>query len=255
MLMSLAIAVQQPDAIVAQLDRMSSALVILSWAIGIVGLLSIAAILFSLYTVRSAFQLIATIEAQISRLGPRTEPLLEKLTRLADDVRGITDVVRRRILDVMDTVGDLNDSVAGARNEAEMRIREFGAVLDVVQTEAEQLLLDAAAAARGVQVTAAALRAARPRPVRPRDDDDDESFDIDDDDESFDAGDDEAFDDGDDEAFDDGDDEAFDDDDDELFDADDDEAVETDDELEAGMEDDDTEDPASANPEFDRENA
>jgi len=179
MLMNLAAAVQQQDAIVAQLGRMSTALVILAWSMGIVGVLSVVAILVSLYTMRTASRLLATVEAQINRLAPRAEPLLEKVTRLADDARGISDVVRRRVNQLMDTVGALNDSVVDARREAELRIREFAAVLDVVQTEAEHLLLDAAATARGVQVTAAVLRGVRPRAADPSDEDDD-SFDPDD---------------------------------------------------------------------------
>lgn len=174
MLMSLVSMLQQQDAIVAQLDRMSTALIVLAWSMGVVGVVSLVAIVVSLYTMRTASRLLATIDEQVKRLAPRTEPLVEKLTRLADDARGVTDLVRRRVTDVMDTVGDLNGTIRDARRETEKRIREFAAVLDVVQTEAEQLLLDAAATARGVQVTAAVLRGAGTRPLGPvRDDLDD----------------------------------------------------------------------------------
>jgi uncharacterized protein YoxC len=233
MLMSLATAFQQQDAIIAQLDRLNSALAILAWSMGIVGVLSVIAILVCLWTMWNASRLLATIETQINRLAPRTEPLLEKMTRLADDARGITDGVRRQITGVMDTVGDLNDSVVKARREAEKRIREFAAVLDVVQTEAEQLLLDAAATARGVQVTAALLRAARPRSMPRPDDADDE------------AGDDEGFDE-DDDAFD-ADDEA------ETWSDDPDDDPLDDDPDDDPLDDDADEDPVPASAEHDRE--
>jgi uncharacterized protein YoxC len=223
MLMSLVSTLQQQDAIVAQLDRMGTALVILAWSMGVVGLMSLVAIVLSLYTMRTASRLISAIEGQINRLAPKTEPLVEKMTRLADDASAITDMVRRRVGDLMDTVADLNGSMKGARREAEKRIREFAAVLDVVQTEAEQLLLDAAATARGVQVTAAALRGARRR--RPPDRDD------------------------------------YDEDEPDLFDdayLDDDEAVagDPDDDEAAGAADpeDETEDPVHASVEYEREN-
>jgi uncharacterized protein YoxC len=149
---------QQTDLIAAQLDRMATMMMVLAISAVIVGLLSAVTLIISLMTMRSASQLMKSIESQIERLAPKTDPLIEKLTRLTDDARGVTDSVRRRVTDLMDTVSDLNEALRGAHRAADMRVREFAAVLDVVQSEAEEVLLDGAATARGFHATAEALR-------------------------------------------------------------------------------------------------
>jgi hypothetical protein len=60
--------------------------------------------------------------------------------------------------DVMDTVHDVNRSMRRAAEATEARVRDFAAVLQVVQEEAEQILLDTAATARGLHATAESLR-------------------------------------------------------------------------------------------------
>jgi uncharacterized protein YoxC len=151
---------QQTDLIAAQLDRMATMMMVLAISAVIVGLLSVVTLIISLITMRSASKLMKTIESQIERLAPKTDPLIEKLTRLTDDARGVTDSVRRRVTDLMDTVADLNEALRGAHRAADTRVREFAAVLDVVQSETEEVLLDGAATARGVHATAEALRGA-----------------------------------------------------------------------------------------------
>jgi hypothetical protein len=66
----------------------------------------------------------------------------------------------------MDTVNDLNRSLRKASGAAEERVRDFAAVLDVVQEEAEQILLDSAATARGLHATAESLRGVSTAPQR-----------------------------------------------------------------------------------------
>jgi hypothetical protein len=68
----------------------------------------------------------------------------------------------------MNTLNEVNDSLRDATRNATALAREFGAVLEVVQTEAEELLLDTAATARGVHTAAERLRTPRiPAPSRP----------------------------------------------------------------------------------------
>jgi len=154
---------QQTDAVAAQLGRIASLMTWLVVAAVVVGLLSAITLVMSFFTMRSASKLMEDIDAQLARLAPRTEPLLEKLTRLTDDVRGVTDAVRRRVNDLMDTISDVNDALRKAHRAADTRVREFTAVLDVVQAEAEEVLLDGAATARGLHATAEALRGSAPR--------------------------------------------------------------------------------------------
>jgi methyl-accepting chemotaxis protein len=114
----------------------------------VVGLFAVISLLVSLFAHRTANRVIGSLERHVDRLAPRVEPLLENLTRLANDSRDVTESVRRRVNELMDTVADLNRSLKHAGKAAEVRVREFAAVLDVVKEEAEEVLLDTAATAR-----------------------------------------------------------------------------------------------------------
>jgi len=157
---------QQPDtaAVIAQLDRIALFLKIIAITSAAVGLFAVISLVASLFALRSANRVLATMEKHVDRLAPRVEPLVEKVTRLADDSRDITDAVRRRVNEVMDTVSDLNRRLRNAGEATELRFREFAAVLDVVREEAEEVLLDTAATARGIHTAAEALRAPSARP-------------------------------------------------------------------------------------------
>ncbi len=167
--MELLFIAQQPDAaaVAAQLDRIASILRFIAIASAIVGLFAIISLIASFFALRSANRVLATMERHVDRLAPRVEPLIEKVTRLADDSRDITDSVRRRVNELMDTVGDLNRGLRKAGQVTELRFREFAAVLDVVREEAEEVLLDTAATARGIHTAAEALRRPPARPAAP----------------------------------------------------------------------------------------
>jgi methyl-accepting chemotaxis protein len=174
--MELLLIAQQPDAVAvaAQLDRIALFLKIIAITSAGVGLFAVISLVASLFALRSANRVLATMEKHMDRLAPRVEPLIEKVTRLADDSRDITDSVRRRVNDVMDTISDLNRRLRSAGEATEVRFREFAAVLDVVREEAEEVLLDTAATARGIHTAAAALRTPSPRPraaTEPEDED------------------------------------------------------------------------------------
>jgi hypothetical protein len=57
-----------------------------------------------------------------------------------------------------ETLHRANEGLRALVEEAEARARRFGAVVELVQTEAEDVLVDAASTARGVQATARVLR-------------------------------------------------------------------------------------------------
>jgi len=175
--MELLLVVQQADAtaVVAQLDRIASILRIVAITSVAVGLFAIVSLVASLFALRSANRVLATMERHVDRLAPRMEPLIEKVTRLADDSRDVTESVRRRVNELMDTVGDLNRGLRKAGEATELRFREFAAVLDVVREEAEEVLLDTAATARGIHTAAEALRGPPARtPVEPDEDESDD---------------------------------------------------------------------------------
>jgi ABC-type transporter Mla subunit MlaD len=106
------------------------------------------------------------MERNLAEFRPRIGPLIDRAKHVTDDVAGMTDNVRRKVDDVLHTVEELRRAAERAGGATEERLRRFTAVLDVVQTETEELLLDAAATAHGLQETARVLReegADRPR--------------------------------------------------------------------------------------------
>jgi uncharacterized protein YoxC len=176
-LMELLLVAQQPDAalVAAQLERIASILTIVAITSAVVGLFAVVSLVASLFALHSANRVLATMERHVDRLAPRVEPLIEKVTRLADDSRDITESVRRRVNELMDTVADLNRGLRKAGQATEVRFREFAAVLDVVREEAEDVLLDTAATARGIHTAAEALRRPPARtPAEPESDEEEE---------------------------------------------------------------------------------
>lgn len=158
-MLSLIATLQQADPrLIGEIERLGSAVWLLAVAAVVVGTISLAALIASFTTMRQASRLLGKLENQLERLAPRTEPLIEKITALATDARDTTDTVRRRVNDVMDTVSDINGSLRDAARAAEVRVREFSAVVDVVKHELEEALMDTAATARGIQATSRALR-------------------------------------------------------------------------------------------------
>jgi biopolymer transport protein ExbB/TolQ len=87
--------------------------------------------------------------------------LMDGARHVTGDVTGMTERVRRKVDDVLHTVEDLRRALERAGAGTEERLARFTAVLDVVQTETEDLLLDAAATAHGLQETARVLREER----------------------------------------------------------------------------------------------
>jgi uncharacterized protein YoxC len=165
--LSLIATIQQTDPqLVSEIERLGSALWMLAISAVIVGTLSLAALVASLWMMFSASRLINNVQKQVERLAPRTEPLIEKVTALATDARDTTDSVRRGVTDLMDTVNDINGSLRSAAEAAETRVREFSAVVDIVKHELEEALMDTAATARGIQATSRALRGEPGPPAR-----------------------------------------------------------------------------------------
>jgi hypothetical protein len=85
-----------------------------------------------------------------------------KLRKLMRDTSILMDELKRVAVPLIE--GAAVTVSEAAKITTEMHTR-FGQVLDVVQTETEELLLDAAATAHGVHETARMLREPRPRRV------------------------------------------------------------------------------------------
>lgn len=156
-------AVQLDTAAMDAIRSIAIAQMIMAAVMIIIGLIAIGGAIVVLLELRSARRLLHNLGDTVAELKPRLAPLIDRTIHITSDVAGMTDNIRRRIDDLLFTVEQLNRIVKRGGNMAEERMARFAEVLDVVQTEAEDLLLDAAATARGVHETARQLRQEPPR--------------------------------------------------------------------------------------------
>jgi len=150
-------------AIAADLNRIAWAQIIMAVMLVLITLAVLALMVATYILVR---RLTRTIERTMERLTPQAQQIMTRASGIADDAGLIARSARKEAESMLATVQRLNGQLREFADAAETRVRELGAVLDVVQEEAEELLLDATATARGVQAGARALR--RPRHGRHR---------------------------------------------------------------------------------------
>lgn len=164
--MTLTLAMQaQPDpAVVEYLGRIATAQIIMMLIAVAMTLFAFAGVFLSYKLMKRLAHTLEALDKVIAELAPRAQPLLDGATRVAADASAITESLRRKITDVLDTVEHVNTRLRAATDAAEQKVQHFGAVLDVVQGEAEEMILGAASTARGIHTTARALR----QPVRRR---------------------------------------------------------------------------------------
>jgi uncharacterized protein YoxC len=117
-------------------------------------------------TLRSLMRTVRTLQDELT---PKAEPLLEQATQLAEKANRMADELHQDVDSVHDTVAEINRRVRHAADATEQRLRRLGAVLDIVQEEAQKLLIETTATARGAQAAARALRERRDDDGRDRD--------------------------------------------------------------------------------------
>jgi uncharacterized protein YoxC len=146
---------QTDPAVVHELHRLLTTQIIVAISLAIVALATLAVALGVLFTVRKVAGTIAPI---------------------VDDANQVALSVRARVDTVLGTVDDLSDRLKSGAQAVEDRVRQFGTVVDVVQSEPENLLMDAASTAHGVHAAAARLRTGK-RAAEPETEDEDEDYD------------------------------------------------------------------------------
>ena len=149
------IAMQSDPVLVQQFERLVSIQLVGAVALCIISLAVLGVAVAALITLK---KLISTVERTFGQIAPRIDPLLTSVTRIADDAEDMSSALKHRVNNVMKSVDELNDRVMTGADAVEERVRKFGLVVEVVQAEAEELLLDAAATARGVHTASQVLR-------------------------------------------------------------------------------------------------
>lgn len=118
------------------------------------GLTSVLILVLVAALVPAALNLRKT-HARLNKLLDRVQddmmPLVKHASAIADDVHYISTSLRTDVQNVSDTVNGANRRVQEAIRSTEGKVREFNALLEVVQEEAEDIFVRSASTARGVR--------------------------------------------------------------------------------------------------------
>ncbi len=90
----------------------------------------------------------------LGSLQQQIQPVTDRARVAAENVEYISAVVRQDVQNVRASVSGLSDRLKKASERMEERVEEFNVLMDVVQDEAEAVLLDTAAVVRGVRAGA-----------------------------------------------------------------------------------------------------
>jgi hypothetical protein len=141
------VAMQTDPALLDSVQRIAWSQIIMAALMSLAFLIVIGAGVFTIRLIRKA-------QASI-------QPTIDRVNAIAADAGAVSDQVKEQVETLLETVQQANDRLRQAVHAAELRVRDFGAVLDAVQGETEDVLLDTAATARGVHVAAETLTQTR----------------------------------------------------------------------------------------------
>lgn len=88
----------------------------------------------------------------LDRVQDDLMPMVKHASAVADDVHFISTALRTDVQQVSRTVNSANQRMQAAIHATESKVREFNALLEVVQEEAEDIFVRSASAARGVRM-------------------------------------------------------------------------------------------------------
>ena len=145
----------QTDAIANQLNRIGDIQMVMAIATSILALFALAIAAAALLAV---WKVKRVMSKGLDNLPAKTDPLIAAVTRVAENARDVSDTAKVRVRDILGTLEEISERLKAGADSVEDRVKRFGAVVDVVQAEAEDLLLDAASTARGVHTAAEVLR-------------------------------------------------------------------------------------------------
>lgn len=117
------------------------------------------AILIVLFLVLAELRLLSrTWTTFLNTTTERAVPLVEHANSAARNLDRITEVVRSEVDRFDGAVGEVADDLGRASTEVKRRVADLSALLDLAQSEAEDAVLDAAAAVRMLRQGTALLR-------------------------------------------------------------------------------------------------
>lgn len=152
---------QLPDTVAMVVPR--SVLSTMEAVSSIVLTLTVLAVLAALVVLLLQLRgLTRTVASLARRVEKEAGPVMERARSVAENVDFITMAVRTDVQKVNESVAHLNERLLEASLRMEERIQDFTALVEVLQSEAEDLALDTAAAVRGVRAGTRALASRGP---------------------------------------------------------------------------------------------
>lgn len=124
------------------------------------GLVSIALLVLTVFLVPAAWNFrrsYAKISNMLDKVYADINPITRHLSAIADNLDYITTAIRVDVQQVNQTVAAATERVHRVMELSEQRVKELNALLQVVQEEAEDTFVSAAATLRGVRAGAGAL--------------------------------------------------------------------------------------------------
>ena len=127
---------------------------------------ALAVIVVVVFLVRLLRSLQRTMLDVRTRVDQSLGPVSDRARSISDNVDFITQALRTDVQRLNASVKSLSDRLQQASDRMEERIEEFNALMEVVQTEAEDIFLDTAATVRGVREGARSIAAPDPEADR-----------------------------------------------------------------------------------------
>lgn len=123
--------------------------VVLAVTAGLIGATFLAVLLTFLFLLLQARRVATSLEKTRDRLA--SDRGIEHLRSTAANVEEISKTLRDEVGKLSSSVSLLSDRLSQASTRMEERIEEFNALMEVIQSEAEEVFVDTASTARGVR--------------------------------------------------------------------------------------------------------
>ncbi len=132
-----------------------------SVAVIVLGLAVVAMFFLFLRVTLEMKDLESKVRSLVARIDERLEPVTERAANVAENVDFVSRVVREDVERLSISVQRMGDRLNQASDRMEERIDEFNALMELVQSEAEDIFIDTASTVRGVREGTRAIRDGR----------------------------------------------------------------------------------------------
>lgn len=129
----------------------------------VISIIFLALVVLGVLLVFLAFTLkLQNLESDVRRLlkrvDGRLDPVMDRAKSVAENVDYVSHVVRTDVEELAETVDRIRRRLDDTSERMEERVEEFNALMEVVQSEAEDIFLDTASTVRGVRAGSRELR-------------------------------------------------------------------------------------------------